>query len=176
MQSLMREQAVRLESEVRAKALVEMKAQMEAEAKQHTEAQQAALAREQQAMAALKAQQETQQKAETEARAKAEAERQALEALRQSQEQRKQALIAQALHAAGDPAAKPSRRISEALKASATKNIEHDQAALLASARAYLAQDLLQDAMRACQKVLEVDPENADVKDLLKEIFRKRGL
>jgi tetratricopeptide (TPR) repeat protein len=186
MQSMMREQAARLETEVRAKALADMKAQMEAEAKARAEAEQAALKREQEAMAALKAQQEAQRKAEAEARAKADAERQALDALRQAQELRKQAIIAQALqrtppaaspalHPAGD-AAKPSRRISDALKASATKNIENDHAALLSSARAFLAQDLLQDAMRACQKVLEVDPENSEVKELLKEIFRKRGL
>jgi len=186
MQSMMREQAARLETEVRAKALSDMKAQMEAESKARAESEQAALKREQEAMAALKAQQEAQRKAEAEARAKADAERQALDALRQAQELRKQAIIAQALqrtpppaaqalHPGGD-AAKPSRRISDALKAAANKNIEHDHAALLSSARAFLVQDLLQDAMRACQKVLEVDPENSEVKELLKEIFRKRGL
>jgi hypothetical protein len=30
--------------------------------------------------------------------------------------------------------------------------------------------------MRASQKILEVDPENVDVKEILKEIFKRRGL
>jgi len=69
-----------------------------------------------------------------------------------------------------------SRRISDVLHAAATRHMDEDVEALLAAARTCLGQDLLQEAMRLCQKVTAQDPENEQVKVLLRDIYRRKGL
>jgi hypothetical protein len=69
-----------------------------------------------------------------------------------------------------------SRRISDVLHAAATRHMSDDAEALLSAARASLAQDLPQEALRLCQKVTLLDPGNEQVKALLKEIYQRMGL
>jgi hypothetical protein len=69
-----------------------------------------------------------------------------------------------------------SRRISDVLHAATTKHMEEDVEALITAARKCLSQDLLPEALRLCQKVTAQDPENEQVKALLVEIYRRKGL
>lgn len=69
-----------------------------------------------------------------------------------------------------------SRRISDIVRKAAISHIDDDVPGLLAAARASLAQDLLPEAMRLCQKVLMLEPANEQVKGLLMEISRRKGL
>jgi uncharacterized protein HemY len=68
-----------------------------------------------------------------------------------------------------------SRRISDVLKEATTKHMDEDVEAMLATVRRYLDQNLFPEAMRLCQKVSAQDPDNAQVKALLVEIYRRRG-
>ncbi len=45
---------------------------------------------------------------------------------------------------------------------------------LLTQASMYIQQNLLADAMRLCQRILEMDPQNRDVRGLLQKIFEKK--
>jgi hypothetical protein len=69
-----------------------------------------------------------------------------------------------------------SQRISDVLHAATTMHMDEDVDAMIASARTCLNQDLLFEAMRLCQKIAAQDPENEQMKVLLKEIYRRKGL
>jgi hypothetical protein len=47
---------------------------------------------------------------------------------------------------------------------------------MLETAKRYLKQDLLLDAMRICQTISAKDPDNEKVKALLKEIYVRKGI
>jgi len=53
---------------------------------------------------------------------------------------------------------------------------EQDIRVLLTQAQMYIYQNLLVEAMRLCQKILELDPQNKEVRGLLKQIYDKKNL
>ena len=69
-----------------------------------------------------------------------------------------------------------SRRISDVLHEATTKHLVEDVEAMLTTVRGYLAQDLLPEALRLCQKIAALEPDNEQMKALLKEVYRRRGL
>ncbi len=59
--------------------------------------------------------------------------------------------------------------------ASAAKEIEEtDRGVLITQAHMYIQQNLLIEAMRLCQRILEDDPQNQDVRGLLQRIFERK--
>ncbi len=186
MEALMKQQAQKLEQEVRERALADLKEQMDRQSRQRAEAESEAAAAKEASLSALKAQQEAQRRAGEEAEAKARAEREALAKLQQDEEDRKTQIFRQAMERRGKrlegqgeeraEVLKASRRISDAMKAAATKHMEQDLNAMVSTAYSYVRQDLLQDAMRMCQKIAEIDPQNQEMKGILKEIFQKKGI
>jgi hypothetical protein len=143
--------------------------------------------REEQALRRYQDEQKEVAEAKHSAEEKARAEREAIESLKSKEEGRKQAFLDEALKRRGmrsgvsgsedkQKVMQASRRISDVLHAATTKHIEQDVEAMLETARRYLAQDLLLDAMRLCQKIAATDPQNDKVKTLLKEIYVRKGL
>lgn len=51
-----------------------------------------------------------------------------------------------------------------------------DLRALLAQTQMYIRQNLLVEAMRLCQRILELDPQNKEVRVMLKQIYDKKNL
>jgi hypothetical protein len=142
--------------------------------------------KEEAALDALKAQQDAQLQAQAVAVEKARSQRQALEKLQQDEEERRLAIF-QAAQQKGEirldgtkeekaEVKKASRRISDAMRAASTKHMEQNLSAMIQTAHSYVRQDLLTDAMRLCQKIVEADPKNEEAKAILKEIFVKKGL
>ena len=187
MQELMREEMAKLRDEMQGKALEDVKQKLEAEQRQREQTEKEIKERE----AASVARYQGEQRQAEEERAKAvenvSKERQAIQALKGAEEARRAAAVEEALKrrslrtdgsdVEGKQAVfKASRRISDALHAAATKHLEADVDGMLETARRYLQQDLLLDAMRICQKITVLDPTNEKVKDLLKEIYVKKGL
>jgi tetratricopeptide (TPR) repeat protein len=57
----------------------------------------------------------------------------------------------------------------------ATREIEEtDRGVLITQAHMYIQQNLLIEAMRLCQRILEDDPQNQDVRGLLQRIFERK--
>lgn len=55
-------------------------------------------------------------------------------------------------------------------------NTEQDIHVLLTQTQMYIHQNLLVEAMRLCQRILEIDPQNKEVRGLLKKIYDRKNL
>jgi tetratricopeptide (TPR) repeat protein len=60
--------------------------------------------------------------------------------------------------------------------ASTSSQVEQEINVLLTQANIYVHQHLLAEAMRLCQRILELDPQNRNVRGLLQQIFEKKKL
>ena len=69
----------------------------------------------------------------------------------------------------GETAAGPE---AGGMEAAAGENIS----AMITQAQMYISQNMLVEAMRVCQRILEFDPQNTDVRGLLQVIFEKKNL
>jgi tetratricopeptide (TPR) repeat protein len=58
----------------------------------------------------------------------------------------------------------------------AEERAEQDNRVLLTQAQMYVHQNMLVEAMRLCQKILETDSQNREVRGLLKQIYDKKNL
>jgi hypothetical protein len=185
LREMMRSEMERMQAEVKEQALREIQSKLDEERRQRqsleTEATQMLKAAED---AALR----ERDKVDAERRAAEEAarkEREAVSLLKTQEEERRRLFLAEAVkrrqarQGGGDMKAavvKNSRRISDVLHAATTKHLSQDVEAMLETARRYLRQDLLLDAMRICQTIAQTDPENEKVKALLKEIYERKGI
>jgi tetratricopeptide (TPR) repeat protein len=186
MKEFMRVEMERLQAEVRDQTLRELNAHLDDERRRRLALEEDGLKREREAEARDRAMLE---KAEAERRSAEEAarkERAAVELLKRTEEARHQANLDEALKrraarqgggsVARAEALSRSRRISEVLHTATTRHLDADIEGMLATARRYLAQDLLLDAMRLCQKIAEKEPENERLKLLLKDIYQRKGI
>jgi hypothetical protein len=187
LQDLMREEMAKLRTEMQAGNVAELQAKLEDERRSRQDMEDAMRRHEDDAVARYREEQRKIEEAKLLAQGKALAEREAIENLKMKEESRKQAFIDEALKRRGMRTGgassedrlkvlQASRRISDALHAATTKHLEQDVEGMLDTARRYLQQDLLLDAMRLCQKIAAIDPQNEKVKALLKEIYVKKGL
>jgi hypothetical protein len=187
MQDLMREEMAKLRDEMQNQALDDVKRKLEAERLQREQTEKDLVERQSASVARMKDEQRRMEEERAKAEEAMRKERDAITLLKGKEDARKAAAIEEALKrrsqrfgAAGtegkQAVLKDSRRISDALHAAATKHLETDVDGMLDTARRYLQQDLLLDAMRLCQKITAADPANEKVKALLKEIYVKKGL
>ncbi len=187
LQELMRSEIEKIREEMHQKAVAEIEGKLKDEhaAKQRLE-EQAKVESESVARRAHD-EQEHIEAARKVAEDRARVEREAVIKLKVEEGARKTALVEEALKrrnarlsvgGSEDKTAvmKASRRISDALHAAATKHIQEDVNAMIDTARRYMAQDLLLDAMRICQTIAAKDPDNDAVRKILKEIYVKKGL
>ena len=187
MKEFMRTEMARLHAEVREQTLKEMNGRIEDERRQRMQLESDSAKREREAAEAARKQLEAVEGEKRQAEAAARKEREAVEQLRQKEDERKKAFLDEAMRrrtarqavGGGDAKAavlKNSRRISDVLHAATTKHLDQDVEAMLETAKRYLKQDLLLDAMRICQTISAKDPDNEKVKALLKEIYVRKGI
>ncbi len=187
MQDLMRQEMAKLRSEMQGQAMDDMKSRLDEERRRRLEMEREMAEREAAAVAKYQDEQRRLVEARSNAEDRVRKEREAIITLKVQEEARKAAALEEAMKRrsarTGSAAVeerqavlKTSRRISDALHAAATKHLETDLDGMLETAKRYLAQDLLLDAMRICQKITAMDPQNEKVKAVLKEIYVKKGL
>jgi len=186
MKELMRAEMERLHAEVRESTLRELNERLEAERRDRQALETEAGRRQREAAAAARASLDRAQSERAQAEEAARKEREAVELLKAQEESRRRAFLDEAVRrrmarqsGGGEARAavmKNSRRISDVLHAATTRHLDEDIDAMLATARRYLRQDLLVDAMRLCQKIALKEPDNEKVKELLKEIYQRKGL
>ena len=177
-----------MRSEMQAKNMADLQQRLEQERRSREAMEGEMSRREREAVSRYQEEQGRIEDAKRQAEAKVRMEREAIEGLKATDEARKASLVEEALKRRGmrigpessredkQKVLAASRRISDALHAATTKHIEQDVEAMLDTARHYLQQDLLLDAMRLCQKIAVTDPQNEKVKELLREIYVKKGL
>jgi hypothetical protein len=185
MREMMRSEMERMQAEVKDQALKEIQAKLDEERRQR---QSLETERTQALNVAEATAQRERDRMDAERRAAEEAarkERDAVGLLKKQEEERRRVFLAEAVkrrqarQGGGDQKAavlKNSRRISDVLHAATTKHLTQDVEAMLETAKRYLKQDLLLDAMRICQTIAQSDPENEKVKALLKEIYERKGI
>jgi hypothetical protein len=186
LQELMRSEMAKLRAEVTATTTEQLRAQMEAERRVFAESEAKVLSQEGAAKAQAIKEREIVEAAQHQAQLQAQKERDALTKLKQEEDERRQSFLQEAMKrrqarqgAAGEERSavlRTSRKISDALHAATTKHLGEDVEAMLETAKRYLKQDLLLDALRICQKIAEKDPDNERVKALLKEIYVRKGI
>jgi tetratricopeptide (TPR) repeat protein len=185
MAALMAEEMQKIKTEVTEKTLREMREKLEQEQQSRLRLEEEARQREAEALAPIQKQQQKIELALRIAEEKANKERQAIEVIKQREQDRKKAIVEEAMHRrqaretrTGErkQVIQTSKRISEVLHKAATRHIQQDTTAMLETAKNYLKQDLLLDAMRICQQIVDADPDNEKVKEILKEIYVRKGL
>lgn len=186
LKELMRSEMQRMQAEVREEALKELQLRLQVEQGRRQDLESEADRRTRQAEEAAQAQRRAVEEARLRAEEAARSEREAVEALKKQEDARKQSMLDEAIRrraarqaGAGEARSavlKNSRRISDVLHAATTRHLDQDTEAQLETARRYLKQDLLLDAMRICQKIAEKEPDNEKVKALLKVIYERKGL
>ena len=186
MKEMMRSEMEKLRAEVTATTTEQLKAQLETERKRLAEVEAAVLQKERATEAQVTQQRSVAASAAQLAEEAARKERDAIAKLKKEEDERRQSFLEQAMKrrqarqgAAGDERSavlRNSRKISDVLHAATTKHLGEDVDAMLETAKRYLKQDLLLDAMRICQKIAEKDPDNEKVKALLKEIYVRKGI
>ena len=186
MKEMMRSEMEKLRAEVTATTTEQLRAQLEQERKRLAESEAALQHKEKAAEAAVSVQRSAAATAQQLAEEAARKEREAIAHLKKEEDDRRQAFLQEAMKrrlarqgAAGDEKTailRNSRKISDVLHAATTKHLGEDVDAMLETAKRYMKQDLLLDAMRICQKIAEKDPDNEKVKALLKEIYVRKGI
>jgi colicin import membrane protein len=187
LQELMREEMAKLRDEMQLKAKAEIEDKLDQTQKRLQSVEEETRKGEQLASEKLREEQLKADEFRRSVEEKVRKEREAIQGLRVSEEVRKQAIVEEALKrrsvrtgtSGGEEKQKiiqASRRISDALHAASTKHLESDVEGMLETAQRYMQQDLLLDAMRICQKITALDPQNEKVKALLKEIYVRKGL
>jgi hypothetical protein len=186
LKEMMRSEMEKLRAEVTASTTEQMRAQLDSERKRVAEVEAKLRHEEGAAVAKLQVERQAVSEAQLLAEESARKEREALAKLKKEEDDRRQSFLQEAMKrrqarqgAAGDERTavnRASRKISDVLHAATTKHLGEDVEAMVETAKRYLKQDLLLDAMRICQKIAEKDPDNEKVKALLKEIYVRKGI
>lgn len=185
LRELMRSEMQRMQAEVKDEALRELQAKLDEERRQRQALETESGRRLQEKEAVSQRERDRMDAEHRAAEAAARKERDAVSLLKQQEEERRRLFLAEAVkrrqarQGGGDQKAavlKNSRRISDVLHAATTRHLGQDVDAMMETAKRYLKQDLLLDAMRICQTIAEADPENEKVKALLKEIYQRKGI
>jgi hypothetical protein len=186
LKEMMRSEMEKLRAEVTASTTEQMRAQLDNERKRVAEVEAKLRHEEGAAEAKLQVERQAVSAAQLQAEEAARKEREALAKLKKEEDERRQSYLQEAMKrrqarqgAAGDERTainRASRKISDVLHAATTKHLGEDVDAMIETAKRYLKQDLLLDALRICQTIAEKDPDNEKVKALLKEIYVRKGI
>ena len=182
MREMMRSEMAKLREEVTASTTKQLQAQLDSERARLVESEAKLKSRE----GAADQERAVVVAAKSQAESQADKERDALAKLKKEEDERRQSFLQEAMKrsqarqgGAGEERSavmRTSRKISDALHAATTKHLGEDVELMLETAKRYMKQDLLLDAMRICQKIAEKDPDNEKVKALLKEIYVRKGI
>jgi hypothetical protein len=185
LRELMRTEMERLHAEVRDQTMKELQGKLDEERRQRQAMETEASRRLGESEAAAQREHDRMDAERRAAEEAARKEREAVGLLKRQEEERRRLFLAEAVkrrqarQGGGDMKAavlKNSRRISDVLLAASNKHFSQEVDAMLETAKRYLKQDLLLDAMRICQTIADADPENEKVKALLKEIYERKGI